>query len=59
MYVNRNYNKTRQILKIVAQKNKAQITNQEIDEIVFEFEMDEKDSSMEFDKEEGVNEIGD
>ena len=59
MYINRNYNKTRQILKIVAQKNKAQITNQEIDEIVFEFEMDEKDSSMEFDKEEGVNEIGD
>lgn len=39
MYVNRKYDKTREILKEVALKNKAAVTNDEIDQIVFEFEL--------------------
>jgi len=37
-YINRRYDETREILKEVALKNKADVTNDEIDSIVFEFE---------------------
>ena len=38
MYANRRYDETRQILKIIARKNNAEITNDQIEKIVFEFE---------------------
>ena len=43
MYANRRFGKTRQILKVVAHKNKAKVTKEEIDSIVFEFELMENE----------------
>jgi hypothetical protein len=44
MYVNRRFDETREILKIVASKNGAKITPMEISEILFEFEGIEDDN---------------
>jgi hypothetical protein len=38
MYANRRFDKARQLLKVVARKNKAKVSNEEIDNIMFEFE---------------------
>lgn len=38
MYANRRYDETRQILKIIARKNKAEITDDQIENFLFEFE---------------------
>lgn len=38
MYANRRYDETREILKIIAKKNRASVTNEEIDNILFEYE---------------------
>lgn len=53
MYVNRNYDKTRELLKEVAKKNKAQVTTNEIDSIIFEFES--MDSEIEYDYKDQTN----
>ena len=38
MYANRRFIEAKKILKVIARKNKADITNEEIDKFVFEFE---------------------
>jgi hypothetical protein len=38
MYANRRYDEFRQILKILARKNRINISDDKIDSIVFEFE---------------------
>ena len=38
MYANRRFDETKEILKVIAKKNKADITSEEIDKIVFEFQ---------------------
>jgi MFS family permease len=38
MYANRRFDMARQLLKVVARKNKAKVSNEEIDNIMFEFE---------------------
>jgi len=43
MYLNRKFDKTREILKEVALKNKADVTTDEIDQIVFEYEFEAED----------------
>ena len=37
-YANRHYDETRKLFKLIARKNKAKITNEEIDKFIFEFE---------------------
>lgn len=47
MYANRRYSETRQILKVVAKKNRAKITSLEIDAIIFEFETKDESENKE------------
>ena len=53
LYANQKYNETRQVLKIIAKHNKADIQDTEIDKIVFEYESTRL-SMMEFDKDENA-----
>jgi hypothetical protein len=51
MYLNRRFDETRQILKIVAKKNGANISNEEIDNFIFEFENCENENTSDTDME--------